>query len=177
MNDVQNRGQILSPWLEVDSGIGLLMVNVLYSTLESTKCEVIANYGIGAHPRHHVFLWIRPKGTVCRLYGVVAVTPLGHLFGLSRAHSINEWHFVERQKRRYTVRRPYTEFCCPDHMVPDHIPSLGWKMFSVWGPGINILSPRNFPAQLEFSSSVSLKIFKKCVYRQVSNLYFFCILL
>jgi hypothetical protein len=34
---------------KVDSGIGLTMVNVLYSTLEWTKGEVIVNSGIGSH--------------------------------------------------------------------------------------------------------------------------------
>ncbi len=45
------RGQILSPSLgdKVDSGIGLSMVNVLESTLESTLDEVIVvNSGIGS---------------------------------------------------------------------------------------------------------------------------------
>ncbi len=95
-----------------------------------------------------------------------------HLFELSRRQWIkfgHELHFVERQKRRNTVLNfaALTGWCRT-------IPSLWWKMFSVWGPGINIFSPRNFPVPLEFSSHVSLKILQRFVHRLGSN--YLCLL-
>ncbi len=48
--------------VQVDSGIGLPMVNELESTLEWTYGEDIVNSGIGSH-LHHVFLWIRPQSS------------------------------------------------------------------------------------------------------------------